>query len=647
MKRILSFILLVELFILIFSQVPVWNLSNSAINLLLDNSTPFKYTIYKNDTMNFILTKEIKKTNEDITQQNYVEFNGNIFNTTWEGIHQIYKIGENIYVCPTGKDHLSKYNGNQFEKFYEPKISIEHDWDFTCNYLEKEKNILFISYLHSGDANIYGYKVSKGEWFENKMNEGYLDIIWSNDLIEDNSKIELFSLLLKENFIVVGKVGVTIRNPDDPVTSNMSGDKNIDTILNISNANFDEERNFYWITYNETHFYSGYSEAPLKDISSIQIKKNDYSPFEYFGNVKINYVKLIRNTKYAFYEINVNNKTYHGIIDVKLNKILFNSDENIKDFKPYSKNSLLVVTDKSAYKLCAFALNENRDDCIDQCPEDQSLILDPVNNNHCGKENKCEKYLFKPMDYCIDECNRTFYVIQNETICGLCKYINETHPYKIINKEDCIDEKSNNTYFIDEEKKILNYCDSSCETCFGEKDDQCLSCKNGHMVIDGKCSDKCPDGYYIDSNGICQQCNSNCLTCNGPSIDGNNSCASCDPNKTESILIEVAGLPSNCVSECPNNTILNKDEKKCQKNSSEDSTPSDDKDKGEKDKNKDESPNYLFYILIILIAIILIVLGLIIFKKCRNKKRGDEQLITNINNEINENELKENNRIVD
>ena len=84
---------------------------------------------------------------------------------------------------------------------------------------------------------------------------------------------------------------------------------------------------------------------------------------------------------------------------------------------------------------------------------------------------------------------------------------------------------------------------------------------------------------------------------------------------------------------------------KCIKNNSEDSIPSGDKD-GEGNKNKNESPNYLLYIFIILIIIILIVLGLIIFKKCRNKKKGDEQLITNINNEIKENELKEN-RIVD
>ena len=105
------------------------------------------------------------------------------------------------------------------------------------------------------------------------------------------------------------------------------------------------------------------------------------------------------------------------------------------------KNKLSAI-----YLICTFVLNEKGDDCIDQCPEGQSLILDPINHNHCGEENKYEKYLFKPMDYCIDECSNTTYVIQNETICGLCKFINETHPYKIISQEFYINVKPNNIF---------------------------------------------------------------------------------------------------------------------------------------------------------------------------------------------------------
>ena len=628
MKKNLFFILFIGLISFIFSQVPVWNFNISAINLL-ENSNSFKYTIYSNDAMKFNLTKVVSKAIDDISQQNYVEFKDDIINTTWEGIHQVYEIDSTTFVCPTGKNYLSEYDNKQFKELYESELGTQ-EWDFTCDYIGNIKGI-FMSYLYSKDKFIYIFRKGKN-WEKHEMHDGYLDIIWPNGEAIEN-RFFLFSIITTIDSIKLGRIEVNINN-DETVSMSMSGLEQIKERLNKSYAYFDKQNFFYWITHNDTHFYSGYSKTPIDknskeyQVDKVEIVTNSYSPFEYFENAKINYVKLIRNTKYAFYEINNKDKICHGIIDVKLNKILFNSDENIKDFKPYSNNSLLVVTDKSAYKLCVFALNEKRDDCIDQCPEGQSLILDPINNNHCGEGNKCEKYLFKPMDYCIDECNTTIYAKQNETICGLCKYINETHPYKIINQEDCISEKPNNTYFIDEEKKLLNYCHSSCETCFGEKDDQCLSCKNGYMFIDGKCSDQCPDGFYKDSNGTCQQCDSNCLTCDGPAKEGNNSCLSCDLNKNESILIEVDGFPRNCVSECPNNTILNENKTKCIKNKEE------------------ESPNYLLYIFIILIIIILIVLGLILFKKCRDKKMGDEQLITNINNEVNENELKEN-RIVD
>ena len=84
MKIIVSFILFIGLITFIFSQVPVWNLTNSSINLLLENSTSINYTIYKDAKLS--LLKEIRETNDEISQQNYVEFGGKVFKTIWEGI---------------------------------------------------------------------------------------------------------------------------------------------------------------------------------------------------------------------------------------------------------------------------------------------------------------------------------------------------------------------------------------------------------------------------------------------------------------------------------------------------------------------------------------------------------------------------------
>ena len=63
---------------------------------------------------------------------------------------------------------------------------------------------------------------------------------------------------------------------------------------------------------------------------------NNDSPLLFDFEYTITYINLIKNTKYAYYEIkNIeNNKSFHGIIDIKLNKVIFNTDENVNKFKP-------------------------------------------------------------------------------------------------------------------------------------------------------------------------------------------------------------------------------------------------------------------------------------------------------------------------
>ena len=65
-------------------------------------------------------------------------------------------------------------------------------------------------------------------------------------------------------------------------------------------------------------------------------------------------MKFILYTKYVYYTI-YNNKTeemYHGVLDITLNKIIFNTNEDIDIFIPYSSNSMLAITKESAYRIC-------------------------------------------------------------------------------------------------------------------------------------------------------------------------------------------------------------------------------------------------------------------------------------------------------
>ena len=75
---------------------------------------------------------------------------------------------------------------------------------------------------------------------------------------------------------------------------------------------------------------------------------------EFALEFKIEYIKFIYNYKYAYYKINnlENNKTYYGIIDTKINKVVFNTDEEILTYVPYSDFSMFAITSTTAYEIC-------------------------------------------------------------------------------------------------------------------------------------------------------------------------------------------------------------------------------------------------------------------------------------------------------
>ncbi|KAM3134001.1 hypothetical protein pb186bvf_013843 [Paramecium bursaria] len=102
--------------------------------------------------------------------------------------------------------------------------------------------------------------------------------------------------------------------------------------------------------------------------------------------------------------------------------------------------------------------------------------------------------------------------------CLTCDAIN----FRKINSHQCLCE---NAYTdIGSEKCQMNFypCDQSCETCFGELPNQCLTCLPPLSISNNIC--KCLQGS-IESQ--CKQCDSTCLTCDGPN---NTQCLTCDMN---------------------------------------------------------------------------------------------------------------------
>ena len=129
----------------------------------------------------------------------------------------------------------------------------------------------------------------------------------------------------------------------------------------------------------------------MDNLSNLTFKLNHFLPFEFLGNYEIKNVNFVKRTQFIYYEIDEWYKqykvTHFGIIDIRKNLVLFDTIEKIKDIKYHSSNSLLIITDNSAYKLCIFA-KDKYNNCIDKCLLNTFLILDTEKFNYCGNQKE-------------------------------------------------------------------------------------------------------------------------------------------------------------------------------------------------------------------------------------------------------------------
>jgi len=108
---------------------------------------------------------------------------------------------------------------------------------------------------------------------------------------------------------------------------------------NNTSASFDEDKYFYYISYDDKELLSGYSNTPIPDdISNFNLFYNNINvnyfqkSFSSYENIKIKYANFIRNIKYIYYEAEINLIIYHGVLDIRKNEILFKTNEEIALF---------------------------------------------------------------------------------------------------------------------------------------------------------------------------------------------------------------------------------------------------------------------------------------------------------------------------
>ena len=674
------YIISLELINIVFSIVPLWNFENSSEDLL-SSSESHEYTIIDQSShyyVHYTLKKSINKDNLILNNTFTIDTNGgnirNLYNVEWEDIESAYVLSNFYYICPKGRFHpyyINIQNG-EFSKLLD--FEYEGDWELKC-YFQPDSYFLFISYLNA-KIDLFQIDINNQKiLYQHNFEDGIFDFKWQTS----NNPI-MFPLVLKDQNIDIKKITFnSISN--NGFSYNIDSSKNIVENLQSNYKAFfnSKNSNFYWINYNNNNkeFKSGYcnniENLYYSDINNIQIKNNENSPLEFLDKVTIKQMQFIPYTRFVYYEIfNENEKTtYHGIIDITLNKVVFNTNVKINKFIPYSDNSMLAITDKSAYKICIMK-NANNNNCIDplSCGNGYYPVYNAGELNQCKSNTECDNYNLYPNNICIDSCNQSIYTIKDKN-CGLCRDLGENdNKYKLINTEGCTIKDLEGTKVINEELQLLdcldNYqlmdgkcvlinCHKLCNGCYNTSNDDknqlCKTCKyENYYLYNGNCNEECPIGTFKSNNNKCENCDDNCKTCDKNSTEckscnigfylnekeqkcnncslnckecskgeegDNENCISCNKDSNYPYLIKAKGYFSNCVNKCPNNTIL--------------------KDNECIIEEKDEE-SFILYIYIILIAILLIIVLLYFYiKECSKGKKSDENLISDINTELIEN----------
>ena len=438
-------------------------------------------------------------------------------------------------------------------------VNQNDEWNLNCFYQHdynheeiKERKYLFIFYLGTKN-NLYEYYL-EGNGFKYNMpiNDGIYAYRWRVSGFYNNDPTRQKFAVVKENKKIYLK-DLYIMVYDD---KNFELSYKNQTELGIIKSDFIAYFNsttidFFWINYNINNisdFESGYHNKGIEkpnyvNLSSFDLVINKKSPFEFFDNVTITKIKFLHDNL-AYYKLYNNDKKiyYHGLLDIIQNKVLFNTDENIKEFYPYSTNSLLAITDKSLYRICLIKYwNNNNLDCKEKC-EWVSPIYNTIEFNNCN--NNCNTNLFLEQNHiCIQSCDENLFV-KKDNECLLCKDFDNNNKYKLINSSGCLPEKIENSDFVNKNlylinckpgyKNINNKCiqchrnwDKCTESSNNDDHQQCINCKNENLFLeDGNCISQCSKHSFINDKN-CENCSEICETCE----KNKDNCKSCEKGK--------------------------------------------------------------------------------------------------------------------
>ena len=313
------------------------------------------------------LKTELKKTIKRLANGTISHSNSLYLNSTddtremdFEFIESFYQLNDGRQIlCPIGKhepinlDDLSKYENDELNKI--------RNWDLKCYF--HNSGYFFVFYMSHGENQVYDlvYSRSESSYIKYDALKFYEDL-YDFKLVNKEGTNELTSypfcaLVKKDNYIQFIGSELILSNKNNVQRSTdlikpliESKEYSLGYFSNYSN-------DFYYITYNDVNdFSSGYSSSTVSGnsfYSNVVTVINNYtSPFSFLDEVEIKEMNFLLYTNYAYYSIYNKNtgKTYHGILNIKFNQVLFNTDENIDVFIPYSNYSMLAIKKETVMK---------------------------------------------------------------------------------------------------------------------------------------------------------------------------------------------------------------------------------------------------------------------------------------------------------
>ena len=446
-------------------------------------------------------------------------------------IKSFYHLNNKYIVCPKGKYHPTYFYDQTYSHLTLSSFKENGDWELKCYHHYTGYFLVF--YLMNGSCQFFRVKIGSSDWVSETFHNEIYDFKLNNG--NDNGEYLLAYVVNKSNLKLIG-AKFTFNN-DGVYRDDCGGEKSLTDALTYSRGCFENSNDhFYFLTYSNTDdFKCGYYDSSdsinYLSVESYSATINTDSPLEFVDEVEIKEIKFIYNYKYAYYTIYnpTNQKTYRGIIDTKKNVVVFNTDEEILTYIPYSDISMLAITATKAYEICVIKKDGK---CIDSlgCDTTNSNYILDLEGNKCANSCDSGKILLIRENFCSDTCDESIYVLytdrSNNKICGLCKNYNSDKPFKIINTQNYLSESE-----IPEGAEVYN---SKLNL---------LKCKSGYKLEGETCITNCYKTCQTCSDYSEDETNQKCETCKTEYIkDDNNNCITQKIKETTNIVTTI--IPS-------------------------------------------------------------------------------------------------------